>query len=326
MADSDSQDSAKASQVSVAVEEEMTDQQLDQMIGEEDPEFLKTVSEIGRDTHLSLSQIFVSDEDQTLNEEKDAWAQSKGFWKFIYRIFPLAPYVSLKVKKWKYGLFVFVRAEKIRIKNFLFFLATDGKEKVIKKLKTGKESIIESSSAFALGFKKLSWKLKLFALGLIVMAAATGFYIHRVLTHGFFHGRDELFMPTLERIATEVHEYDPEKGVEPFYGNLRATSNVLLIPKMVVNLKRSPQSGPNPMGAFEFYVEGMAPEVTIEVKDREVEIRDLMQRVIEEFTFDQVDSVEGKKLLLEKLKKEVNTLLTTGKLKKVTLKTVIVKP
>lgn len=80
------------------------------------------------------------------------------------------------------------------------------------------------------------------------------------------------------------------------------------------------------MGAYEFYLEGMVPEVVIEIKDREVEIRDLMQRVLEEFNFDQAESAEGKLLINEKLKKEVNAKLTTGKLKQVWIKTAIVKP
>lgn len=326
MPDSKSQDNSKASQISVAVEENMTEEELDRIIGEEDPEFLKTVGEIGQDNNLSLSQIVISDEDQALNEEKDAWAKSRGLGRIVYRVFPLAPHLSLRFKKWKYLLFVFLRAEKVRIKNFLYFLATDGKEKALKKLKSAGTSAAEGASSVAYSFKKLNWKLKIFALGLVLMAAGTGFFIHRAVTHGFFHGHDELFMPSLERIASEVQIYDPKKDVEPFYGNLRATSNILMMPKMVVNLRKSVQSGPNPMGAFEFYIEGMAPEVTVEVKDREVEIRDLMQRVIEEFTFDQVDSMDGKKLLLEKLKKEINAVLTTGKLKKVSFKTVIIKP
>jgi flagellar basal body-associated protein FliL len=39
-----------------------------------------------------------------------------------------------------------------------------------------------------------------------------------------------------------------------------------------------------------------------------------------------VDTPEGKAALCDRLKKEVNHLLTTGKIKKVWIKTLIIKP
>jgi flagellar basal body-associated protein FliL len=95
---------------------------------------------------------------------------------------------------------------------------------------------------------------------------------------------------------------------------------------MVVNIQPSESSGPNPMAAYEFSLEGNSTEVLIEIKDREVELRDLMYRTIEDFTFEQADSPEGKELLTEKLRKEVNMVLTQGKIRKVWIKTAIVKP
>ncbi len=87
--------------------------------------------------------------------------------------------------------------------------------------------------------------------------------------------------------------------------------------KMTVNLRRSSESGPNPMGAFEFYVEGAASEVVVEIKDREPEMEDLFSRTIEDMTFDQVASGEGKKLLCDRLRKELNKVLTKGYVRRV---------
>lgn len=80
------------------------------------------------------------------------------------------------------------------------------------------------------------------------------------------------------------------------------------------------------MAAFEFYIEGYAPEAIIEFKDREVEFRDLVQRSIEEFTFDQLESGEGKRELCLRLQKVINSKLSTAQLKKVFIKTAIIKP
>lgn len=320
------EDSKKEAPISVAVDQELSDSALDEALGEEDPEFLKSITEIGADTTLSLSQIVITDEEQALNDERDAWQNSGRIGKAIYRVFPGIARVSVTLKRWQFNIFSFLRARWVSIKNFLYFLATDGKNKVLSAVKTGVHSGKETVGESLRNFRYLSWKQKLGLLGILVLIGATSFFIHRSVTRGVVPTHTELFIPTMERLATEVFEYNPETETEPFYENLRVTGNILLIPKMVVNLKKSSQSGENPMGAFEFFLEGIAPEVPLEVKDREVEIRDLMQRVAEEFTFDQVDSPEGKRLLCDRLKREINAVLTTGKVKKVWIKTVIVKP
>ena len=80
------------------------------------------------------------------------------------------------------------------------------------------------------------------------------------------------------------------------------------------------------MGAFEFFIEGNSPDVMVEIKDREYEVKDLFQRNSEEMNFDQLETVEGKQLLLEKLRRDVNRILTKGRVRKVFFKTVILKP
>ncbi len=312
--------------ISVAVDEQLSDAELDETLGEADPEFLKSVTEIGKDKDLSLAQIIITDAEQALNDERDRWENSNRIGKALFHAFPGIARFSLAIKKVQFKIFSLLRSLWVRVKNFLYFLATDGKNKVVGGLKGGLKAITGAIGSVLGAFKNLSVKLKLAFLAILVGAVATGWFIYRSYTHGFLHPEDELFIPTMERYATQVFEYDPETETEPFYENLRASGNILLMPKMVVNLKPSGKSGPNPMGAFEFFLEGMAPEVTIEVKDREVEIRDLMQRVAEEFTFDQVDSPDGKRAVCDKLKKEINAVITTGKIKRVWIKTVIVKP
>jgi hypothetical protein len=319
-------DGAAEAPISVAVDEELSDQDLDEALGEADPEFLKSMTELGKDKDLSLAQIVISDEQQALNDERDSWEKSGRIGLAIYKAFPGIAKLSLLGKKAEYFFFSKVRTIWVYTKNFFYFLATDGKKKVFGTIRQGIHAVTDRVDEAQRNFRYLSWKLKLSFFGILVLVAGTGFFIYRSITHGVIPTKDELFIPSMERYASEVFEYDPETEVEPFYENLRVSGNILLIPKMVVNLRKSAHSGENPMGAFEFYIEGMAPEVAIEVKDREIEIRDLMQRAIEEFNFDQVESPEGKKSVCDKLRKEINAVLTTGKIKKVWLKTIIVKP
>lgn len=66
---------------------------------------------------------------------------------------------------------------------------------------------------------------------------------------------------------------------EELYNSL-AFQNNFQIKKIVVNIQPSAGSGPNPMVAFEFSFEGNSSEVLLEIKDREGEIIDQVQRTI----------------------------------------------
>src|SRR5690606_28930606 len=103
----------------------------------------------------------------------------------------------------------------------------------------------------------------------------------------------------------------------------RASQNLMILSRMTVNLQVSSGSGPNPMGSFEFFIEGNSPDVMVEIKDREHEVRDFCQRTIEEMTYDQMESVDGKQLLQEKLRRGVNRILTKGQIRKIFYKTAI---
>jgi hypothetical protein len=295
MADSKSADDNKPAPISVAFEEQISDEELDQALAEDDPEFLKSMQEMGQDNSLSLYQILITDEEQALNDEKDAWEKSGRLGQIIYKALPFIPRITLRLKKVRFAIFTFLRARWVGAKNFYYFLKTTGKKNTLDKAKEAIQHGVHSVGEAQRNFRHLNWKLKLSFFGIVALMCGTGFLMYRSWTHGILPTSDELFMPTMERVASKVQDYDPETETEPFYENLRASVNILLMPKMVVNLKRSEHSGENPMAAFEFYLEGDAPEVPIEVKDRETEIRDLMQRVVEGFTFDQVDSTDGKK-------------------------------
>lgn len=313
-----------AAPISVGVDEELDEAALDRALAEEDPNFLQKVSEIGKDTELTISQIELPEDE--LAQEKEAWESSGKLSARLVRVFPILPRLSLSFKKARFKASSLRKTGIVHFKNFLIFLATDGKTKILSGAKRGARFVTEGISEWQRSFRYLPLKLK-FAFFLIVMLFfGTSFFIFQSFKGGVISSKNGLFMTTMESAASEVFQYDPATESEPFYENLRAPSNIILIPKMVVNLRRSASSGENPMGAFEFFIEGEIPEVVVEIKDREVEIRDLMERVLESFTFDQVDSAEGKEFVTERLKKEIDLLLTTGQIKGIWFKTVIVKP
>ncbi|MFN7824743.1 MAG: flagellar basal body-associated FliL family protein [Pseudobdellovibrionaceae bacterium] len=315
-------------QVSVALDETLDLDGIDKILEEEDPEFSQTLGDISKDKSLSIVEINLTDEESALAEEKERWANSQGLKKLIYKLVPFVPRLSLIVKKLKFRFFAFLRSIWIRLKNFGYFLATEGKNKALQKLKSGGRATKESIGSGVRSFTGLSLKLKLFLLALILFAGGAGFILFKAFTGHLVPPSKDLFLVSVEEVADQVESYDPTdlEEVEPFYDNLRAAANLILLPKMVVNLKPTPGVHPNPMAAFEFFVEGMAPEVIVTIKQNESFVRDFIQRIVETYTFPELDSDEGKRALCERIRNELNRQIEGAAVKRVYIKTVVLKP
>jgi flagellar basal body-associated protein FliL len=80
------------------------------------------------------------------------------------------------------------------------------------------------------------------------------------------------------------------------------------------------------MGAFEIVVLLDSKDTAIEVADRQVEFFDLLQRVFEEESFNDLETELGKSKLKSHLKRELNQKLTQGWAKDISFKTFILKP
>jgi flagellar basal body-associated protein FliL len=200
------------------------------------------------------------------------------------------------------------------------------KTKSIKFAKESAHNSVENFKSFFKFTKKLGWKAKLILIFLILSTFVVGYVIYFMFRIGLPIKEKDIFLNSLQEVATEVATYDLKEGQEFFFDSIRASQNIMYLPKQVVNLKPSPGSGRNPMAAFEVYLEGNSPEVLIEIKDREAEVKDVIQRTAEKEIFESLETIEGKKLFLEKLQREVNSVLTMGRLRKVYFKTFISKP
>jgi flagellar basal body-associated protein FliL len=135
-----------------------------------------------------------------------------------------------------------------------------------------------------------------------------------------------LFLNSLAELGSDLIDYNPNTEIEPFYDNPRFAKNLVTISPMHVNLKSSENSGDNPMLAIEITVEGLSPDAIIEIKDREAEFKDLLLRHTEGKTYDELVEVAGKQTLCEQYRDLLNSLLTQGQVRRVLLKSFIIKP
>ena len=71
------------------------------------------------------------------------------------------------------------------------------------------------------------------------------------------------------------------------------------------------------MGLFEFYLGVDSRDTAIELRDREKEVIDIIERTLESFTYHEVVSYQGKILLKAKIRDNVNEILNQGQINRV---------
>jgi flagellar basal body-associated protein FliL len=297
---------------------ELSAEQLDGMILSEDPSFandLKEVSALPSDTSIDLDVV---DTGQLFTEVENPWKNAIGVRKFLVMILPFLPMLW----ELQYRFFSKMRMFRGHFRDGLL----EAGPWLLQATKSGAKASAEYAKGRVAAFKGLSGRLKLVALGLMISLAVTGTFMYRSFTHGVLPPEKELLSASLEEWAVQSYKYDAESEMDSFYDSPRTIQNIMSLPKIIVNIQPSSTSGPNPMAAMEFFLEGLSPEVIVEVKDRETEMRDLFQRTLEEMSYGELDTTEGKQQLTEKLRGELNSHLTKGKIRRVFIKELVLKP
>ena len=133
------------------------------------------------------------------------------------------------------------------------------------------------------------------------------------------------FLGEFTSTADHVYEYEDEAQMVNFLDPMLHPENVVLVDHIVVNLKNS-SAHENPMALIDFYIEVGSREAAIEVKSRDVEVRDSMSRVIEQISYEDITTDNGKYKLKVILRKSINDFLTSGRVRRIYFKTFVLKP
>lgn len=304
-------------QPSVEEGEDLSPDQLESIILSEAPDFAKDLNEVMSlpfDTSVDLDVVDIN---QIFSPE-NPWQHALGIRKILVTLFPFLP------KLWDLQQRTLM-AFHLR-QAHLSLLLRQMLPKLFQVVKAGGMATLEYSNQQLISFKELTRTLKIAVIGLLLAVLLTLAFVYRSITHGVLPEDKEFLMASLEEWATQSYQTDTETEMDFFYDSTQTIQNIMSLPKMIVNLRPSSLSGPNPMAALEFFLEGLSPEAIVEVKDRESEIRDLFQRTIEEMTYNEMESTEGKQQLTEKLRQALNVHLTKGKIRRVFFKEAVVKP
>lgn len=284
----------------------LTEADLDKEIESADPEFAKSLNTIEIDAADLALDLIDLDHTELINENPRTFKEKLKLARQRIRQMFLATYARLHAK--------------------LVLFLSETVPHFFRVLKERLGKVLGSIKDLFASFGKLEKKKKLMVVLAVVLTIGTGVYIKIAVRKNLFAGESQLFIASLEPLADKVFYIEGESQFESFYESIRIAQNIVTTPKLIVNIRPSSQSGENPMAAADLYIEGLGPEVVVEIKDREVEFKDIMQRAIEDMTYDQLETVDGKKLLLEKVRQDLNRNLTQGKIKRVMFKTFIMKP
>ncbi len=191
---------------------------------------------------------------------------------------------------------------------------------------TGFKQTAASSKEIARGVGRTPWSTRIAYAILAVLMALLGLVV-TLLARGWPLPDFEVkFVPTVAAGADQAWAIGDLDAWDDFYSPLRHPEHVVLLDKVVVNLRRSESSDENPMGYFEFYLELSSRDAAVEASDRMAEISDAVQRTAESITYDEVITPSGKNKLKLVIRKNVNNVLTQGRVKKVFYKSVVIKP
>ena len=134
------------------------------------------------------------------------------------------------------------------------------------------------------------------------------------------------YLSSLESVADSKHNYASDSKVIRYSNDLLLPQHVVLINKIVVNVRPGKLSTANPMIAFDLYARTDTNEAAVEIKEREKQIQDHLQRFCEGLQYDQIQTEDGKMTWKNKMKRELNLVLNTGKVKDIYFKTLLIKP
>ncbi|MES2769043.1 MAG: flagellar basal body-associated FliL family protein [Bdellovibrionota bacterium] len=134
------------------------------------------------------------------------------------------------------------------------------------------------------------------------------------------------YLSTFESVADQKFNYASDSKVIRYSNDLLLPQHVVLINKIVVNVKPGKLSTANPMIAFDLYVRTDTSEASVEIKEREKQIQDHLQRFCEGLNYDQLQTEDGKQTWKNRMKRELNLVLNNGKVKDIFFKTLLIKP
>ncbi len=175
--------------------------------------------------------------------------------------------------------------------------------------------------------RNLPKRTKLLSLSVLVLAFASAFSMYMSFKIHFLPQMGKEYLTGFADHASETYEYKDDDSKETFDSEIRHPEHMYEVEKIVVNLKGRANSAHLPMGLFEFYIELNSQEATVEMGDRKTETRHIIARVLEQLTYEELVSPQGKSKLKFIVRNELNNFLSKSHhVQQIYIKTFVLKP
>lgn len=288
---------------------------VDALLAVADPEFAAQMKDL---SELKADDVSIDGDIDTEVEQVRKEAAIKGYKKFVLLFVtrPLRRLAALVTQL--QGFFKWV-------KEFGVPAAIAGAKKALAIAKT---AIVAGAGKLKAGldwFKALPRKSKALlvlagALALVAVAVAQ-FTLKRTL----FPNMDVDYLTSFETVADAKYTIGKDEKWTDLNDPLLHPEHVVLIERIISNL-RSSGPGSNPMALIDLYIESANQEVAIELKNREGEARDVIGTTLLQMSYDELITEAGKTKLKVFLRKNLNEVLSTGRVRRVYFKSIIIKP
>lgn len=306
--------------------ESLSPEKVDEILSIEAPELMAQIQEMRADKSLPTGDEAI---DKFIEVETiEALNKANKPKTLRARIRAQVSLISLKFKAVTHGIADFAKRIARDGKGYARETALQLKSKTLVGLKALRINTMEriKRAAAVPNSQKLAFLMGCVALGLAVFA-------------GYQTWRGKL-LPEAKRewiasfadVADGTFSYKPDDPFEDFNDSLHHPEFVVLVERLVVNLKRENPNDPrvnelpSPMAAFDLYLQTDNQESAVEIKDRLVEVRDTIGRAVERLTYSALASEEGKAKLKLIIRKDLNEKLIKGRIRRVYLKTLILNP
>lgn len=223
----------------------------------------------------------------------------------------------------------------VGVKSFAIRMVRDSKGvllELVAQTKVGlRTSFINRKAQLGLGWKWFVSRTILQRLSIVAafcIAVLAGGVVYKLYQGTLLPPTKREWIASFVDHADAVFLYEANEPMEDFNDPILHPEFVVTIERVVVNLRRTPEaeSGSNPMAAFEFFIQADSQVGAIEVKDRNIEIRDQIARAVEQMTYSDLATDAGKTRLKLVLRKQLNEIMTKGRVRRVYFKTIVLNP
>lgn len=292
---------------------------IDEILEIEDPAFtaeLRELAAIGAEP-TEVDVVPDSEIENTVAREK-AELGSKGR-KKIYVFLVKRPMRRLK----QFGFF---------LKSIVTWLKVSGKPMLISGAKTaltstkgGLNFVLGKVKAVLAAFGALPKKSKFLVLSVIILGVLAGAMTLVAYRGGFLPNLEKNFLVNFSTAASETFKIEKDAKWVDLNDPMLHPEHIVLVERIIANLK-PPGDGSNPMALIDLYLEAGTQESAIELKDRDSESRDVISRTLEQMTYDELITEAGKTKLKIFIRKNLNDNLTSGRIRRVFFKSIVLKP